>query len=259
MPKFDKIFEYGSQNTSYTDSENYLNRLLMIRKNYYVSSRFAPFLIDRSLLNNENNQFNSFNTIKYNSKYFVAVNNFSNFFRLCFIKLNTSSSFNNIESGVNKYGKNFFKPNFVDSSLSENYSYLSDILVKREFMYRSFLIGGNAKPNLPNSLTSNPNNFFFRELKSNINSNEYKFINSVFNEDLILKNQYKPIRRGISNMIRIQASNIVALPVELRIQVLASSRDIIHSWAIPSAGVKIDCVPGYSSHKILFFLLSGIY
>jgi heme/copper-type cytochrome/quinol oxidase subunit 2 len=59
--------------------------------------------------------------------------------------------------------------------------------------------------------------------------------------------------------MRIQASNIIALPVELRIQLLASSRDIIHSWAIPSAGIKLDCVPGYSSHKILFFLLSGIY
>jgi heme/copper-type cytochrome/quinol oxidase subunit 2 len=45
----------------------------------------------------------------------------------------------------------------------------------------------------------------------------------------------------------------------MRLQVLASSRDVIHSWAVPSAGIKIDCVPGYSSHRVMIFLLSGIY
>jgi heme/copper-type cytochrome/quinol oxidase subunit 2 len=51
----------------------------------------------------------------------------------------------------------------------------------------------------------------------------------------------------------------VAIPSEIRLQILASSKDVIHSWAIPSAGIKIDCIPGYSSHKIFIFLLSGIY
>jgi heme/copper-type cytochrome/quinol oxidase subunit 2 len=51
----------------------------------------------------------------------------------------------------------------------------------------------------------------------------------------------------------------MALPIEIRLQVLASSKDVIHSWAIPSAGIKIDCVPGYSSHRVMIFLVSGIY
>jgi heme/copper-type cytochrome/quinol oxidase subunit 2 len=51
----------------------------------------------------------------------------------------------------------------------------------------------------------------------------------------------------------------VAIPTETRLQILAVSRDIIHSWAIPSAGIKIDCIPGYSSHRVALFLLSGIY
>jgi heme/copper-type cytochrome/quinol oxidase subunit 2 len=49
------------------------------------------------------------------------------------------------------------------------------------------------------------------------------------------------------------------MPVEVRLQILASSRDVIHSWSVPSAGVKIDCVPGYTSHKIFIFLMEGIY
>ncbi len=73
------------------------------------------------------------------------------------------------------------------------------------------------------------------------------------------KNQYRPLRKGISNMIRIHATGAIAMPIEVRIQLLISSKDVIHSWAIPSAGIKLDCVPGYSSHKTMIFLLSGIF
>ena len=60
-------------------------------------------------------------------------------------------------------------------------------------------------------------------------------------------------------MLRLHATGAVALPIEVRLQILASSRDVIHSSAIPSAGIKIDCIPGYTSHRIMVFLLEGIY
>jgi heme/copper-type cytochrome/quinol oxidase subunit 2 len=60
-------------------------------------------------------------------------------------------------------------------------------------------------------------------------------------------------------MLRLHATGAIAMPVEVRLQILASSRDVIHSWSVPSAGVKIDCVPGYTSHKIMIFLMEGIY
>lgn len=76
---------------------------------------------------------------------------------------------------------------------------------------------------------------------------------------LLKKSQFKPMKKGIANMIKIHANGAIALPIEMRIQLLASSRDVIHSWAVPSAGVKIDCVPGYSSHRVITFILTGIY
>ena len=76
---------------------------------------------------------------------------------------------------------------------------------------------------------------------------------------LAWKDQYRPMKRGINSLLRLQATGAIAVPSEIRLQILASSKDVIHSWAVPSAGVKIDCVPGYSSHKIFIFLLSGIY
>jgi cytochrome c oxidase subunit 2 len=60
-------------------------------------------------------------------------------------------------------------------------------------------------------------------------------------------------------MMRLQGSGAVAMPIEIRLQILASSRDVIHSWAIPSAGIKVDCIPGYSSHRIMIFFNPGIY
>ena len=75
----------------------------------------------------------------------------------------------------------------------------------------------------------------------------------------LLKSQYRPMRKGVHNMLRLQGTGAVAMPIEIRLQILASSKDVIHSWAVPSAGIKIDCIPGYTSHRIMTFLVSGIY
>lgn len=45
----------------------------------------------------------------------------------------------------------------------------------------------------------------------------------------ILKSQYRPMRKGITNMIRLHGTGAVAMPIEIRLQVLASSKDVIHS------------------------------
>ena len=75
----------------------------------------------------------------------------------------------------------------------------------------------------------------------------------------LYKNQYRPLKKGVNNMLRLHATGAIAMPIEIRLQILASSKDVIHSWAVPSAGIKIDCVPGYSSHKVMIFLISGIF
>lgn len=41
--------------------------------------------------------------------------------------------------------------------------------------------------------------------------------------------QYDSFRKGVANMVRIQADKAVAMPVDVRLQVLAVSKDIIHS------------------------------
>lgn len=75
----------------------------------------------------------------------------------------------------------------------------------------------------------------------------------------LYRNQFRPLRKGVNSMLRYHATGAIAMPVEIRLQILASSKDVIHSWSIPSAGIKIDCIPGYTSHRIMKFMLTGIY
>jgi len=45
----------------------------------------------------------------------------------------------------------------------------------------------------------------------------------------LLKSQYRPMKKGVTNMVRLQATNAIAMPTEVRLHVLASSKDVIHS------------------------------
>jgi cytochrome c oxidase subunit 2 len=47
-----------------------------------------------------------------------------------------------------------------------------------------------------------------------------------------------------SNIRLLDTDNSVILPVFAQVRVLVSSSDVLHSWAIPRIGVKIDACPG---------------
>jgi hypothetical protein len=58
--------------------------------------------------------------------------------------------------------------------------------------------------------------------------------NSGLNEisyqtDVPRRSQYRIIKRGVSNMVRLHATGAMALPVCSRLHIFASSRDVIHS------------------------------
>nr|AOR07157.1 cytochrome c oxidase subunit 2 [Mesenchytraeus solifugus] len=42
----------------------------------------------------------------------------------------------------------------------------------------------------------------------------------------------------------LEVDNRVVLPMHLEIRVLVTAADVIHSWTVPSLGVKVDAVPG---------------
>jgi hypothetical protein len=52
--------------------------------------------------------------------------------------------------------------------------------------------------------------------------------NTNINTDFY-KNQYVPMKKGVSSMIKLHATGAIAMPIETRLHILASSKDVIHS------------------------------
>jgi len=42
----------------------------------------------------------------------------------------------------------------------------------------------------------------------------------------------------------LEVDNRIVVPIKLEIRILVTAADVIHSWTIPSIGVKIDAIPG---------------
>lgn len=57
----------------------------------------------------------------------------------------------------------------------------------------------------------------------------------------------------------LEVDNRVVLPVATHIRVLVTSADVLHSWAVPSLGVKCDAVPGRLNQLSLFMQREGIF
>lgn len=51
----------------------------------------------------------------------------------------------------------------------------------------------------------------------------------------------------------------VVLPVKTHIRVLATAADVLHSWAVPSFGIKVDCCPGRLNQASLYVKRAGLY
>lgn len=49
------------------------------------------------------------------------------------------------------------------------------------------------------------------------------------------------------------------LPVKISIRSLVTSADVIHSWALPSMGVKVDAIPGRLNQLFLFSKRVGMF
>jgi cytochrome c oxidase subunit I/cytochrome c oxidase subunit II len=57
----------------------------------------------------------------------------------------------------------------------------------------------------------------------------------------------------------LEVDNRVVLPVDTMVRVIVTGADVIHSWAVPSLGVKIDAIPGRLNQTSLDINREGIY
>ena len=57
----------------------------------------------------------------------------------------------------------------------------------------------------------------------------------------------------------LEVDNRVVLPVNTHIRVLVTAADVLHSWAVPSLGVKVDACTGRLNETSLFILREGVF
>ena len=57
----------------------------------------------------------------------------------------------------------------------------------------------------------------------------------------------------------LSVDNNLVVPVGARVKVLVTSGDVIHSWAIPSLGVKMDAIPGRTNETWFEVTKPGMY
>lgn len=79
-------------------------------------------------------------------------------------------------------------------------------------------------------------------------------------EDLIFDSYIIPTSELKPGQLRLlEVDNRVVLPAELTIRILISSEDVLHSWAVPSLGLKTDAIPGRLNQTTLLSTRPGLY
>jgi cytochrome c oxidase subunit 2 len=57
----------------------------------------------------------------------------------------------------------------------------------------------------------------------------------------------------------LQTDNSVVLPTDTLIRILITSSDVLHSWAVPALGVKVDACPGRLNQAFIYLKREGVF
>nr|QXE46432.1 cytochrome c oxidase subunit II [Cephalcia infumata] len=80
------------------------------------------------------------------------------------------------------------------------------------------------------------------------------FSNIEFDSFMIPSNLLK-----MNDFRLLDVDNRTILPMNIQIRVIVNAADVIHSWAVPSLGIKIDAIPGRLNQVSLLINRPGVY
>lgn len=83
-------------------------------------------------------------------------------------------------------------------------------------------------------------------------SYEYRDLGFKFFDSYII-----PDRERIFRLLNVD--NCLVIPYITNVRIVLSRVDVIHSWTIPSLGIKVDAIPGRLNQLSLFFNRVGLY
>nr|YP_007625214.1 cytochrome c oxidase subunit II [Pseudohynobius flavomaculatus]ACK38331.1 cytochrome c oxidase subunit 2 [Pseudohynobius flavomaculatus] len=85
----------------------------------------------------------------------------------------------------------------------------------------------------------------------------YEFTNY---EDLVFDSYMVPTQDLLPGQFRLlEVDNRMVVPMESPIRMLISAEDVLHSWAVPSMGIKTDAIPGRLNQTTFIASRPGVY
>ena len=118
---------------------------------------------------------------------------------------------------------------------------------KRYKKLRSFVFSQNNK-------YSNTTYKYIGSFTNNEKFNKYNLYTGVKNN----KYRSESISSSVANRL-LRTKRTLVLPAHINITLITNSYDVVHSWFVPGLGLKIDCVPGRSTHHTLYIDNVGFY
>nr|BCD69041.1 cytochrome c oxidase subunit II [Macaca fascicularis aureus] len=68
-----------------------------------------------------------------------------------------------------------------------------------------------------------------------------------------------PLLLNPGDLRLLEVDNRVVLPIEAPVRMMITSQDVLHSWTIPTLGLKTDAVPGRLNQTIFTATRPGVY
>jgi len=124
---------------------------------------------------------------------------------------------------------------------------LSDFVANERMSFEDCCILANSNSE-SFSLLKNEADF----LTSDSLSLNWKYIS--FNSYMLNENDLEVGRPRL-----LEVDNPLILPVKTHVDILVTANDVLHSWAVPSFGIKMDAVPGRLNHANIFIERSGTF
>jgi len=91
-------------------------------------------------------------------------------------------------------------------------------------------------------------------------SYEYSDYNSSDEQSLAFDSYMIPEDELELGQLRLlEVDNRVVVPAKTHLRMIITSADVLHSWAVPSLGVKCDAVPGRLNQVSIFIKREGVY
>ena len=64
---------------------------------------------------------------------------------------------------------------------------------------------------------------------------------------------------GLGELRLLEVDNRIVLPLKTHLRLLITAADVLHSWAVPSLGIKVDACTGRLNQTSLFLLRDGVF